>query len=89
VAQLLSAWVEPEASAHSLSVSVFDASDSYASPFKSLWSAERMPGGYVIKDVTGQALAYVWGLAEGDTAKVLTMDEARRVARTSPSCQTY
>jgi hypothetical protein len=36
-----------------------------------------------VKDATGQALAYVYGRekqADADTAKVLTMDEARRVA---------
>lgn len=51
--------------------------------FKPPWVAERIPGGYVVKDATGQALAYVYGRetkAQADTAKVLTMDEARRVA---------
>ena len=36
-----------------------------------------------MKDATGQALAYVYARetkADADTAKVLTMDEARRVA---------
>ena len=28
--------------------------------FKPPWSAERIPGGYVVKDATGQALAYVY-----------------------------
>ena len=47
------------------------------------WSAERIPGGYVVKDANGQALAYVYARdtkANADIAKVLTMDEARRVA---------
>jgi hypothetical protein len=47
------------------------------------WTAERIPGGFVVKDATGQALAYVYARAtraEADTAKVLTLDEARRVA---------
>ena len=51
--------------------------------FKPPWTAERIPGGYVVKDATGQSLAYVYARetkAEADTAKVLTMDEARRVA---------
>jgi len=53
--------------------------------FKPPWTPtpERIPGGYVVKDATGQALAYVYARetrAEADTAKVLTMDEARRVA---------
>ena len=36
-----------------------------------------------MKDATGQSIAYVYGRetkAEANTAKVLTMDEARRVA---------
>jgi hypothetical protein len=40
------------------------------------WTAERIPGGYVVKDATGQALAYVYGRetrADADTAKVLTI----------------
>jgi K+/H+ antiporter YhaU regulatory subunit KhtT len=42
-----------------------------------------MPGGYVVRDANGQALAYVYSRAtETDAmqAKVLTDDEARRVA---------
>jgi len=51
--------------------------------FNPPWTAERIPGGYVVKDATGQALAYVYARetrTEADTAKVLTMDEARRIA---------
>jgi len=47
------------------------------------WTAERMPGGYVVRDANGQALAYVYSRAiEADAmqAKVLTEDEARRGA---------
>jgi hypothetical protein len=42
-----------------------------------------MPGGYVVRDANGQALAYVYSRpTETDAmqAKVLTDDEARRVA---------
>jgi hypothetical protein len=42
-----------------------------------------MPGGYVVRDANDQALAYVYGRAneaEAMQAKVLTDDEARRVA---------
>ena len=49
--------------------------------FKPPRTAERIPDGYVVKGATGKALAYVYGRetrAEADTAKVLTMDEARR-----------
>jgi hypothetical protein len=41
------------------------------------WTAEQIPGGYVVKDATGQSLAYVYARetkAQADTAKVLTMD---------------
>jgi hypothetical protein len=47
------------------------------------WKAEKIPGGFVIRDANGQALAYVYsGPTESDAmqAKVLTEDEARRVA---------
>jgi hypothetical protein len=42
-----------------------------------------MPGGYVVRDANNQIIA--WGYARASTAeamqaKVLTMDEARRVA---------
>ena len=47
------------------------------------WRAEKMPGGYVVRDANGQALAYICSRAnETDAlqAKVLTEDEARRIA---------
>jgi hypothetical protein len=47
------------------------------------WRAEKMPGGYVVRDANGQALAYVYSRsneAEAMQAKVLTEDEARRIA---------
>lgn len=47
------------------------------------WKAEKIPGGFVIRDANGQALAYVYSRpTESDAmqAKVLTEDEARRVA---------
>jgi hypothetical protein len=51
--------------------------------FPSPWTTERIPGGYVVKDATGQSVAYVYARAtkaEADKAKALTMDEARRIA---------
>jgi hypothetical protein len=42
-----------------------------------------MPGAYVVRDANGQALVYVYSReneAEALQAKVLTADEARRVA---------
>ena len=47
------------------------------------WTADKIPGGYVVRDANGQSLAYVHSRAtETDAlqAKVLTEDEARRVA---------
>ena len=51
--------------------------------FKPPWTAERIPGGYVVKDATGQSLAYVYArenASDAHMAKVLTEDEARRIA---------
>jgi K+/H+ antiporter YhaU regulatory subunit KhtT len=42
-----------------------------------------MPGGYVVRDAIGQALAYIYSRDNEDEArqaKVLTKDEARRIA---------
>jgi hypothetical protein len=51
--------------------------------FPTPWHANRMPGGYVVRDANGRALAYVYSRddeAETRQAKVLTADEARRIA---------
>ena len=42
-----------------------------------------IPGGFKVVDANQQSLAYVYARetrADADTAKVLTMDEARRIA---------
>ena len=47
------------------------------------WSVEQIPGGYKVLDANGQPLAYVYGRetkADAEIAKMLTMDEARRIA---------
>jgi hypothetical protein len=47
------------------------------------WRADKIPGGYVVRDANGQAIAYVYSRAtetEAMQAKVLTADEARRIA---------
>jgi hypothetical protein len=47
------------------------------------WHADTIPGGYVVRDANGQALAYIYSRdnpAEARQAKVLTKDEARRIA---------
>jgi hypothetical protein len=45
------------------------------------WRTDKIPGGYVVRDANGQALAYIYSRdseAEAMQAKVLTKDEARR-----------
>jgi streptomycin 6-kinase len=47
------------------------------------WRVEQTPGGLKVLDASGQALVYVYARetrAEADIAKVLTFDEARRIA---------
>jgi hypothetical protein len=51
--------------------------------FPAPWRADKIPGGYVVRDANGQALAYIYSRdseAEALQAKVLTKDEARRIA---------
>jgi hypothetical protein len=51
--------------------------------FPTPWHADPMPGGYVLRDATGQALAYLYSRDNEDEARqaqVLTGDEARRIA---------
>jgi hypothetical protein len=51
--------------------------------FPAPWHADKIPGGYVVRDATGQAIAWIYGretVAEAMQAKVLTKDEARRIA---------
>jgi hypothetical protein len=51
--------------------------------FPAPWRADEAPGGYVVRDATGQALAYLYSRDNEDEArqaKVLTNDEARRIA---------
>jgi hypothetical protein len=49
--------------------------------FPSPRRADRIPGGYVVRDANGQALAYLYSRDnEARQAKVLTKDEERRIA---------
>jgi hypothetical protein len=51
--------------------------------FPAPWTVESVPGGFKVVDSNGQSLAYVYARetkANADIAKVLTMDEARRIA---------
>jgi hypothetical protein len=43
------------------------------------WTVETIPSGFKVVDATGQALAYVYA-SENAAAKLLTPDEARRIA---------
>ena len=56
------------------------------------WTVEQIPGGFKVLDTTGQSLVYVYGRetrADADIAKVLTMDEARRIASNIAKLPTY
>jgi hypothetical protein len=47
------------------------------------WQVEQIPGGFKVLDANGQALVYVYAREtrhEAEIAKVLTYDEARRIA---------
>jgi hypothetical protein len=51
--------------------------------FPAPWRADKITGGYVVRDANGQALAHIYSRdseAEALQAKVLTKDEARRIA---------
>jgi hypothetical protein len=51
--------------------------------FPAPWSAELQPNYYVIRDADGQQLAYIYYSNDPDrrsAAKLLTKDEARRIA---------
>jgi hypothetical protein len=51
--------------------------------FPSPWRVDKIPGGYVVSDASGQALAYLYSRenpTEALQAKMLTKDEARRIA---------
>ena len=56
------------------------------------WIVEQIPGGFKVLDAAGQALAYIYAREtpeDAGIAKVLTMDEARRIAANIaklPSC---
>ena len=47
------------------------------------WQVEQIPGGFNVRDANGQALVYVYAREtreQADIAKVLTLDEALRIA---------
>jgi hypothetical protein len=47
------------------------------------WTVEKLPGGYCVVDANGQSVAWVYARdtpSEAQIAKVMTWDEARRIA---------
>jgi hypothetical protein len=51
--------------------------------FPAPWRADKVPGGYVVRNANGQALAYIYSrdnTTEALQAKMLTKDEPRRIA---------
>jgi hypothetical protein len=47
------------------------------------WTIEKIPGGFKVVDATGQSVAHVYSREnpnDAHMAKVLTEDEARRIA---------
>jgi hypothetical protein len=51
--------------------------------FPAPWREEKTSSGYVVRDANGQALVHIFARfseSEAKQAKVLTMDEARRIA---------
>jgi hypothetical protein len=47
------------------------------------WTVEKIPGGFKVVDANGQSLAYAYSrenASDAHMAKVLTEDEARRIA---------
>jgi hypothetical protein len=56
--------------------------------FPAPWSAELQPNYYVVRDADGQQLAYIYYSNDPDrrsAAKLLTKDEARRIAVKAPT----
>jgi hypothetical protein len=69
--------------AHSRSIEWFPAMADAPRRFPAPWHADTIPGGYVVLDASGQSIAYVYSReteVEARQAKVLTKDEARRIA---------
>jgi hypothetical protein len=56
------------------------------------WKVEQIPGGYVVKDATGQSLAYVYARqtkAQADTAKCSRWTRPGALLQISLSCLSF
>lgn len=56
------------------------------------WTVEQIPGGYVVKDASGQSLAYVYARetkAKADTAKVPRWTKRGALRLILLNCQPY
>jgi hypothetical protein len=54
------------------------------------WRADKIPGGYVVRDANGQALAYLYSReneAQAQQAKLLSVAEARGSPSPSRCCR--
>jgi hypothetical protein len=45
--------------------------------FSAPWHADRMPGGYVVRDANGQALAYLYSRDNEDEARRIAINIVR------------
>ena len=56
------------------------------------WTAEITPNCFIVRDANGQQLAYIYYECEPgrrSAAKLLSEDEARRIASNMPSCRSF
>jgi hypothetical protein len=66
-----------------IQIKLFDLLMSVSRRFPAPWSSELQPNYYVVRDANGQQIAYVYYSNEPGrraAAKLLTRDEARRIA---------
>jgi len=78
----------PEASGGKRPRLLFLVSQCPARRFPAPWSAELQPNYYVVRDADGQQLAYIYYSNDPErraAAKLLTNDEARRIAVKAPT----
>jgi hypothetical protein len=57
--------------------------------FLAPWRADKMPGGYVVRDANGQALVYVYSRESEAEAMEAKVTRRGGLPSTSPSCWDY